>query len=78
MVSDPNALTLLSVLACLPGGTRPEYLQYVAPAIQHVNASKRTLLGASLAEYTSDGALKVLSPICTYVQQHHPLNSSNT
>jgi tetratricopeptide (TPR) repeat protein len=78
MVSDPDALTLLSVLACLPGGTRPENLQHVTPTMKHVNASLRILLGASLAEYTPDKTLKVLSPIRAYMQKYHPLDSSNT
>ena len=77
MDSYEDALTLLSVLACLPGGIMPEHLHRVAPTIQNVDAAKRQLLGASLAEYTPGGALAVLSPIRAYMLQYHPLNASD-
>jgi tetratricopeptide (TPR) repeat protein len=77
MASDPNALALLSILARLPGGIRPEILLHVAPVIREVHAAKRRLLHAALAELTSDGTLKVLSPIRAYVEKYHPLNASD-
>jgi tetratricopeptide (TPR) repeat protein len=77
MASDPNALRLLSTLARLPGGIRPENLLHIAPAIRNVDAAKRRLLHAALAELMPDDTLKVLSPIRAYVEKYHPLNTSD-
>lgn len=77
MVSNPDALTLLSILAYLPGGIRPENLQSVAPTIQYVNAAKRTLLRTALAHCMPDGTLQMLSPIRLYIRQNHPPDTDN-
>ena len=77
MISNPDALKLLQVLASLPGGIWPENLQDVAPAIREVDAAQRTLIDASLAEYTPDHKLKVLSPIRAHVLKYDPPDASD-
>jgi tetratricopeptide (TPR) repeat protein len=74
MVSDPDALTLLAILASLPGGIRPENLEKVAPTIRNTTTAEITLLAAALAYRSSDGSLQILSPIRSYMLQYHPLD----
>jgi tetratricopeptide (TPR) repeat protein len=75
MLHNPDALTLLSILALLPGGIRQENLQNIAPSIPKVAAAERALLSATLAYRASNGILQVLSPIRLYMLEHHPVDA---
>jgi hypothetical protein len=69
--STPSALRLLSIVAILPSGLLLSKLPTLVPNISHVNAAVRTLISVSLAQ-KNDGILQLLSPIRSYVCQHHP------
>jgi tetratricopeptide (TPR) repeat protein len=77
MIYHPGALQLICILARLPGGIKPQYLQKIAPAIQDVSASERTLLRTALAYRTSEGTLQMLSPIRSHILQHYPLDDAH-
>jgi tetratricopeptide (TPR) repeat protein len=54
MKSNPEALTLLHIIAFLPGGIRHENLKVVAPLIDDPYNAARVLRQVSLAYYRSD------------------------
>ena len=74
MVENPDAITLLSTLARLPGGIRSDYWLHVTTAISKVGAAERALLSTALAYHTSPDTFQLLSPIRSYMLRHHPLD----
>lgn len=75
--ANPESLTLLSIIARLPGGIWPQNLNHIAPGLQGVDEAERTLLGTSLAHRTADGKLQVYSRIRAYMLKYHPLGNSH-
>ncbi|KAG8984200.1 hypothetical protein FRB94_006266 [Tulasnella sp. JGI-2019a] len=73
MRNNPDALRLLSVLAMLPGGIRNDIIEDVVPDIEYPTKARSVLLRTSLV-YSRAGtnSFHVLSPIRSYITQHHP------
>ncbi|KAJ7168584.1 hypothetical protein C8R46DRAFT_237285 [Mycena filopes] len=72
MLSSPNALQLLSVLALLPDGISDADLTQSGLFIVDLFAAKSTLLRTSLGYIDQDRRLKALVPIREYIRHHHP------
>jgi hypothetical protein len=77
MFENPNALSLLSIVAFLLGGIRSESFVQIAASITKGHAAKRTLLRVALLYEDSVKALQVLSPIRSHILQYHPLDTSH-
>jgi tetratricopeptide (TPR) repeat protein len=75
MTKTPDALQLLSIVAMLPGGAVLRTLPSLAPSIANLDRAIRTLLSVSLAYKDPSGTLRLLSPIRSYVSQHHAPDS---
>jgi tetratricopeptide (TPR) repeat protein len=77
MKNNPDALALLTVLARLPGGIQQKYLSSIASGVENINAAQRTLISVALAHRTANNTLRVLSPVRSYLLQHHVLSTSS-
>jgi tetratricopeptide (TPR) repeat protein len=75
MKSSPVALQLLSIVAMLPGGAVLRTLPSLVPSIANLDRATRTLLSVSLAYKGTGGTLRLLSPIRSYIAQHHTPDS---
>lgn len=72
MRMNPDALTLLSVLAELPGGARQDFIQSIAPSIIDCSGALCTLRRAALVQTDpSTQQIHILSPIRSLVLQTH-------
>jgi tetratricopeptide (TPR) repeat protein len=71
MKKTPEALQLLSIVAMLPGGAVLRTLPSLVPSIANLDRAIRTLLSVSLAYKDTSGTLRLLSPIRSYLSQHH-------
>jgi tetratricopeptide (TPR) repeat protein len=71
MQQTPDALQLLSIIAMPPGGVVLRTLPSLAPNIANLDHAIRTLLSVSLAYKETSGTLRLLSPIRSYISQHH-------
>ncbi|KAG8925126.1 hypothetical protein FRC02_009903 [Tulasnella sp. 418] len=72
--ANEDAITLLGILAMLPGGAAVSRLPDMCPSIPGWKAALRVLLGAALVYHNQDRSLiQVLSPIRSYMMLHHPL-----
>ncbi|KIK01282.1 hypothetical protein K443DRAFT_98958 [Laccaria amethystina LaAM-08-1] len=72
---DPDAVSFLSVLACLPDGMSSWALHACErglPSVVRVKKAVSTLRQNSLVFEDSDHHIRVLSPIRLYVCAHHP------
>ncbi|KAJ7881454.1 hypothetical protein B0H13DRAFT_2278531 [Mycena leptocephala] len=73
LVSDTNAITLLSLLSILPDGLLDSDFQKRELLPKHFSHCKATLLRTSLAYKTDHGRVKTLVPIQEYMQKFHPV-----
>ncbi|KAJ7875686.1 hypothetical protein B0H13DRAFT_2056320 [Mycena leptocephala] len=75
IAANPHALRLLSVLSTLPLGIRLASVDAMEEAFQgllpDILTARLVLMQTSLA-YSTDGFMRVLSPIRHYIQNRHP------
>ncbi|KAG8876036.1 hypothetical protein FRB97_004502 [Tulasnella sp. 331] len=73
MHSTSDALTLLSIIAMLAGGSNPDLLLRLTPSISNLIEST-VMLRKAAPTYTGPGSatLQLLSPIRSYVLKCHP------
>jgi tetratricopeptide (TPR) repeat protein len=72
MLSTPDALPLLSVVAFLPGGAAIKNLPILAPSITSLDRAVRALISVSLVYKDTSGTLRLLSPVRSFLRQYHP------
>jgi len=76
MRSCPDALTLLSIVACLPCGIKYDNLEKVAPLIDNVYRVATTTIQTSLMQHSA-GVLRMHSTVRSYMLHYHPLDASH-
>lgn len=73
MKSDPDALTLLSIIALFPAGGNVSLLPKLAPSISNLVRAKKALLAATLTHFVDNQrTLQLLSPVRSYVLKNIP------
>ena len=74
-VDDPDALTLLSILARLPKGVQYDNLPRIAPLIRNVFDLLRIILESGHANREADDFILVQAPTRSYLLRYHPLDA---
>jgi len=72
--ADPSrgSLELLSICSMLPDGLRQDIIDKLRPKFKHIDRARDSLAAYSLVSLSTDGVLKMLSPIRHYVLESHP------
>jgi tetratricopeptide (TPR) repeat protein len=71
--SNPEALTLLAILAKLPKGAHHEKLAEIAPEIKDHREAEATILASSLATRETDEYVQIQAPTRDYLARNHVL-----
>ncbi|KAF8217341.1 hypothetical protein K438DRAFT_1954196 [Mycena galopus ATCC 62051] len=73
ILSAPDSLALLSVLAILPDGLSDQDFAEVQISFQDGPHCRRTLLRTSLAYLNNQRRMKLLIPVQEYIREHYPV-----